>query len=234
MGDDIRYILALDSAVNGCGVCVYDCKSPDKSYTTIEPMSRGQAECLIPLVEATVKGSGLNFADIDLFATTIGPGTFTGLRVGLSAAKSYALALGKPLVGATTLQVLAAQYYKNATQPLCVLIESKRQDFYCQFFDGGKPEGKAQALGVEDILNIMRKKKYTIIGDGCVRFMSETSVDVEYLKGFENPDPLVLAELAFSQYKAGDIDGKIQPLYLRGADVSQPKNQPRALESSNK
>ena len=237
MPENARYVLALDSAVNGCGVCVYDGEEAVRLAKTVEPMMRGQAEALIPLVEDVIKQSGIDFSAIDLIATTVGPGTFSGLRVGLSAAKSYALALGKPLYGFSTLEVIALNYANNVSGGvnICVLIESKRQDFYFQLFDHqAKPLSEPRALSGADVVDILRQSPCHIIGDGCGRFMAECqdkALNIQYVEGYDHPDPETLALMAFNAHKSGAVSCIVEPLYLRGADVSSPKNKPRTLEA---
>lgn len=239
MPENARYVLALDSAVNGCGVCIYDGKNKKPLIKILEPMMRGQAEALIPLVQNAINQSSIDFGDIGLVATTIGPGTFSGLRVGLSAAKSYALALEKPLYGFSTLELLAMNYANNVSEGtnICILIESKRQDFYFQLFDHqAKPLYEPSALGGADVAGIIKQQSLChIIGDGCGRFLAECqdkTLNIQYIEGFDCPDPETLAGMAFDAYVSGVAGHVVKPLYLRGADVSQPKVKPRTLEAS--
>ncbi|MCH7931874.1 MAG: tRNA (adenosine(37)-N6)-threonylcarbamoyltransferase complex dimerization subunit type 1 TsaB, partial [Proteobacteria bacterium] len=92
-------VLALDTATAACSVALWsDGTVLAQRFAT---MARGHAEALMPMVEAVMAEAGLAFADLDLVATTVGPGTFTGLRVGLAAARGLALAGGLPIVGVT-------------------------------------------------------------------------------------------------------------------------------------
>ena len=235
-----QYILALDSAVNGCGVCVYDAIN-DKPLSSISrPMHRGQAEALVPIVQECIKNSGVEFSALDLIATTKGPGTFTGLRVGLSAAQSFALSLSLPLIGFSTLEILAKAYIERGLpdSDICVLIESKRQDFYCQFFSAsGEKKSEPSALPSEEIVKQLTMNTFIIIGDGYERFSLENDIlalNHQFESGFEQPDPIILSKCAAESYLETDSLDKVDPLYLRGADVSQPKSKPRTLANSNK
>ncbi|MFP4313951.1 MAG: tRNA (adenosine(37)-N6)-threonylcarbamoyltransferase complex dimerization subunit type 1 TsaB [Alphaproteobacteria bacterium] len=236
MPDDCAYVLAIDSAVRGCGVCVYDTKSPSQSVRRHIDVSRGQAETLIPLVEESMQKSGIGFEQIGLMACTRGPGSFTGVRVGISAAKSYALALSIPLIGVSTLELMARQYYnKQEATPnhLCVLLESKRTEFYCQIFEGnGEAQSAPAALSAQDIGKLCAQDT-VFIGDGFARFSKEMDSDFsgQYVEGFEYPDPFILAEMGFECFQNDqNISESIAPLYLRNADVSAPKTLPRQLE----
>ncbi|MCK5284311.1 MAG: tRNA (adenosine(37)-N6)-threonylcarbamoyltransferase complex dimerization subunit type 1 TsaB, partial [Alphaproteobacteria bacterium] len=131
-----RTVLALDTAMSGCSVCVYN-SDKDELVSKSKSMVRGQAEHLVPLVEEVMLDVGLDYQELDAVITTVGPGAFTGLRIGLSTARSLALALSIPIYGITTLQVLALEYVQRCDLKgqLVVLIETKRDDFYVQVFD---------------------------------------------------------------------------------------------------
>ncbi|MFN3701368.1 MAG: tRNA (adenosine(37)-N6)-threonylcarbamoyltransferase complex dimerization subunit type 1 TsaB [Alphaproteobacteria bacterium] len=251
-----HYILGLDSAMNGCGAALFNTQAPDKSCAQTLPMMRGQAEALVPLAQAIVTKSGAHFQDIGLIVTTIGPGTFTGLRVGMSAAKSFALALGVPLIGVTTLDVLAHMYFdamndkdRNASDELvCVLIETKRADYYVQIFDRNlKAVSAPQALELPPLKALLASqidqgKRGVLIGDACGRFWEECTQDGAFPDGFKplapelscifhQPDPLILAQIGLERYRSCGAAPPIEPLYLRGADVSTPKTPPRKIAS---
>ena len=101
-------ILAIDTALDACAAGVLDTDADRLIAQESQAMKRGHAEALMPLIARVMKASGIAFADLDRIAATTGPGSFTGLRVGLSAARGIALAAGKPVVGLTTLAAYAA------------------------------------------------------------------------------------------------------------------------------
>ena len=101
-------ILAIDTALDACAAAVLDTAASKVIAQESQPMKRGHAEALMPLIARVMKASGIAFAALDRIAVTTGPGSFTGLRVGLSAARGIALAAGKPVVGVTTLTAYAA------------------------------------------------------------------------------------------------------------------------------
>jgi len=238
-GDSPAIILGIDSAMNGCGAAIYFVNDPARNVSVTIPMERGQAEALVPLVKDIVARAGIAFSDIDLIVTTRGPGTFTGLRVGLSAARSFALALDVPLLAVSTLEALARGYLDSTegdfTGAVAVIIESKRSDYYFQLFDAkGVALGTPEALSASEIIKEIEEYKGIIIGDAQARFADE--IPLINLSGFNlakeegtQPDPLALARLGAEPC----LDESYQdssPLYLRGADVSQPKVGPRKIE----
>lgn len=218
--------------MNGCGVGLYDRSAPERSAAHYVPMIRGQAEALIPLVQEVLAEANTSFADLDMIAVSKGPGAFTGLRVGLSAARSFALALDIPLAGVSTLDVLASAFFAGNTledgKTLGVLIETKRSDYYFQsFMPGGAPHSEPQALESQTLQDIVMANDITLIGDALERFESEMGTKPRCIDGYAHLNPLTLAILGYERLLEGRIDA--HPLYLRGADVSQPKAATRIL-----
>src|SRR2546421_190197 len=91
-------ILAIDTALDACAAGILDTDAGKLIALESQPMKRGHAEALMPLIAKLMKDSGIAFAGLDRIAVTTGPGSFTGLRVGLSAARGIALAASKPAV----------------------------------------------------------------------------------------------------------------------------------------
>ena len=101
-------VLAIDTALEACSAAIFDSERDEIVARESIPMPRGHAEALMPLVARVMAASGLDFERIDRFAVTTGPGSFTGLRVGIAAARGLGLAAGKPVVGVTTFTAFAA------------------------------------------------------------------------------------------------------------------------------
>src|SRR5277367_540029 len=99
-----------------------------------EPTARGHQERLAPMTRDLMARAGLNFAALDRIGVTVGPGSFTGLRVGLAFAKGLAFALGQPCVGVGTLEALAASL--GADGPTAAVIDAGRGRVYLQLFEG--------------------------------------------------------------------------------------------------
>jgi len=107
-------ILAIDTALDACSAAILDTRSTRLIAHESLPMQRGHAEALMPLIARVIKKAALSFAELDRIAVTTGPGSFTGLRVGLAAARGIALAAAKPVVGLTTLTAFAAPYVSES------------------------------------------------------------------------------------------------------------------------
>src|SRR5262249_38124743 len=103
-------VLAIDTALEACSAAVLDTERGGIVASESIPMVRGHAEALMPLVARVMQKADLAFPALDRVAVTVGPGSFTGLRVGVAAARGIAVAAGKPAVGLTTLAAYAAPY----------------------------------------------------------------------------------------------------------------------------
>ncbi len=226
-------VLALDTAMNGCGACVYR-DSDGVAVTKAMPMPRGQAEHLVPLIESVLAEAGVAYEELDGVVTTVGPGAFTGLRIGISTARSLALALDIPVYGITTLQVFALQYVQehDFEGQLAVLIETKRDDFYVQRFDSaGKALDEACALPAEDVARYLGEAPGVVIGDAIERFqdvLGDEASKGSYESAYELPDTLVMAQ-ALVQGVSEIIHENPVPVYLRDADVSKSRKPQRVL-----
>src|SRR5580698_179778 len=138
-------VLGLDTALGACSAAVT--RDGEVLAHVSEPMLRGHQERLAPLVQELMATAGLPFAALDRVGVTVGPGSFTGLRVGLAFAKGLGLALGKPCVGVGTLEALAASHPGPGLA--AAVIDAKRGQVYLQVFQDGKPVMAPDVLPVE-------------------------------------------------------------------------------------
>src|SRR6266576_148467 len=146
-------ILAIDTALDACAAGVLDTAQNKLIAQESQAMKRGHAEALMPLIARVMKQSGVAFSALDRIAATTGPGSFTGLRVGLSAARGIALAAGKPVVGVTTLTAYAAPIVsENGEHPVLSAIDARHDHVYFQMVSGdGNSPIKIDAQPAPDI-----------------------------------------------------------------------------------
>lgn len=131
-------VLAIDTALAVCAAAVLDTEGPGMRASESLPMLRGHAEALMPLVARVMDAAKLEFAELDRIAVTTGPGSFTGLRVGIAAARGIALAAGKPAVGLSTLAAYAApQIAQDDSIPVVAAIDARHDQIYLQVFGAG-------------------------------------------------------------------------------------------------
>lgn len=131
-------ILAIDTALAACAVAVLDTEKGARSTSETVPMLRGQAEALMPMIARVMDEMNIEFSELDRIAVTVGPGSFTGLRVGISAARGIALAASKPAVGLSTLAAYAAPHIaQDDTLPVVAVIDARHDHVYMQVFGAG-------------------------------------------------------------------------------------------------
>jgi len=131
-------VLAIDTALEACSAAVLDTERGAITAHETIAMLRGHAEALMPLIARVMERAGLDFAALDRIAVTTGPGSFTGLRVGIAAARGLALATGKPAVGLSTLAAYAAPLIAaDDTLPVVSAIDARHDHVYLQVFGPG-------------------------------------------------------------------------------------------------
>src|ERR1700691_1706726 len=128
-------VLAIDTALGACSAAVLDTEYGGILASESLPMVRGHAEALMPLLRRVMSEAGMAFPDIHRVAVTTGPGSFTGLRVGIAAARGIALAADKPAVGLSTLSAYAAPHMAaNEGFPVVAAIDARHAHVYLQVF----------------------------------------------------------------------------------------------------
>jgi tRNA threonylcarbamoyladenosine biosynthesis protein TsaB len=131
-------ILALDTALDACAAAVLDTERRDLVASETQPMTRGHAEALMPMIARVMEAARLEFSDLDRIAVTTGPGSFTGVRVGIAAARGLALAAGKPAIGLTTLAAFTAPHVAAGFAGTVVpVIDARHGQIYMQVFGPG-------------------------------------------------------------------------------------------------
>jgi tRNA threonylcarbamoyladenosine biosynthesis protein TsaB len=162
-------ILAIDTALDACAAGVLDTESGEMIARESLAMKRGHAEALMPLIARVIKTSGLGFANLDRIAVTTGPGSFTGLRVGLSAARGIALAAEKPVVGITTLAAYAAPVVNQAGEhPVISAIDARHDHVYLQVVAGnGAPLVWPRVAAVAEALDAARFGAPHLVGNAA-------------------------------------------------------------------
>ncbi len=145
-------ILALDTAASWCSVAVYDSDGDLVLADVSENIGKGHAEVLMTYVERALTEAKLSLRDMDRMAVNIGPGSFTGVRIGVSAVRGFALALGVPALGITAFEALAAESrLTKPEKPVLVLLDAHRGEIYAQSFDAkGLPGAKPLVLSREE------------------------------------------------------------------------------------
>ena len=191
-------------------------------------MSRGHAEALVPLVRELCASTGTDLSGIDLVAVTVGPGSFTGVRTGIAAARGFALATGAPAVGVSSLQAVAYSARQAGSPSVLVVLDTRRADFFAQLFDSdAQPCGDPAVLDAGAIQDLIRMNAPVVVGNAVARFRSEhVGPDMDegmFASGPGVPDPADVALLAerilYGNRVASDT---LSPLYLRAPEAKIP------------
>src|SRR5215210_216039 len=160
-------VLAIDTALAACSAAVFDAERGEFLATESLEMLRGHAEALLPLVARVMQGAQTRFVDLHRIAVTTGPGSFTGLRVGISAARAIALATGRPAIGVTTLEAYAAPYLASGEGPVAVAIDARHRHVYLQVFAAdGETLVAARIAGLAEAV-AAAKGAARVIGSGA-------------------------------------------------------------------
>ena len=198
-------------------------------------MSRGQSERLMPMVREVLSEAGADFPDLDLLAVTTGPGAFTGLRIGLAAARGMALAGDLACFGVTTLDAVAAGVSETERQKANVLVvlDSKRAEVYAQAFRSDlRPLSEAQALMPADLAALMANgegdaDRVLVAGDGAgqvIQALKDKGIEAVLSTAPGVPDAATVAAIAAERWSSGQPAEPLRPLYLRPPDAKASKN----------
>jgi tRNA threonylcarbamoyladenosine biosynthesis protein TsaB len=194
--------------------------------------THGQAEALLPLVDRAMREAGQMAATLDLVVATVGPGSFTGIRVGLAAARGIALATGARLLGVTSFDAVAVRAARNnrsETPSLLVALESRREDLYVQFFDPHgdplrEPVAIMPVLFREVVAATIGSNSLLIAGDAAKRAVAalEQRRDTAILED-SAPGAVGALRAGLRLLRLGKAADAPRPLYLRPPDVTLPE-----------
>src|ERR671912_1455791 len=218
-------ILAIDTALSACAACVMDAGAPEPiSFETIV-MERGHAEALLPLVDRVVSKAEGGVSGLDRVAVTVGPGSYTGLRVGIAAARAIGLAAHVPVVGVTTLSaLLAALVVDENRRVLAAAIDARHGQVYFQSIaPGGQSIVAPTLVRVREAARLIGSGPTAIVGSGAGAVAAETAGVEVAVQAKSFPDILWVARLGLV---ADPSTALPKPLYLRGPDA-KPQDQAR-------
>jgi tRNA threonylcarbamoyladenosine biosynthesis protein TsaB len=211
-------ILAIDTASAACsvGVSADDARPP---VTVSEIIGRGHAERLLGMVRAAMGEAGLRVADLDRIAVSIGPGSFTGVRVGIAAARGFALVTGCPVVGIGSLAVLAERARALAgPRPVLAILDARRGEVYAQSFDRhGAPLGPPEVAAAE-LIAVRVDQKTLLAGAGVDQILAELGQFDEARVVHRDAAPDIAALLRLARAAPAPASAP-RPLYLRPPDA---------------
>jgi tRNA threonylcarbamoyladenosine biosynthesis protein TsaB len=215
-------VFALDTSGPACSVAVW--ADGIVLAREGESMARGHAARLMPLAEAAVRKAGIGWRDVGLFAATVGPGAFTGIRIGLAAVGGLALAAERPIVGITSFEAVLAGIppERLAGRTAAIVIDTRRGDQFVQLFDAaGAAVGQAQLADDAALAHLARGRRLLLAGDGAERAaaMLAGGPAIEVVREAAAIDPAAVAAAAAARPERARPFPPA-PLYLRPPDVT--------------
>jgi tRNA threonylcarbamoyladenosine biosynthesis protein TsaB len=216
-------VLAIDTALAACSAAVLDSEQNAIIAGETRMMERGHAEALVPLIASIMEKAALAFRQIDRIAVTVGPGSFTGLRVGISAARAIALAAGKPAVGVSTLAAYAAPCIaQDDAIPVVAAIDARHDHVYLQVFgSGGRTLIAPCIVGVRDAAQAASENAW-LVGSAAQLVAAgwpAGKTPPAMIEPRPAPDVAWVARLGAA---ATESNSPPRPLYLRAPDA-QPQ-----------
>lgn len=215
-------ILAIDTALGACSACVLD--SSDSAPLAIEQtaMERGHAEALMPMIErimATIEGG---FSSLDRVAVTIGPGSYTGLRVGISAARAIALAAGIPAVGVSTLAASAAPFIgREGGRVVAAAVDARHGQVWFQALNAqGKQLVSVRQVNHRDAARAIGAGPVSLVGSAALAVANEAwaiGLDALVVDDAKAPDVTWVARLGMI---ADPENAPPRPLYLKAPETT--------------
>jgi tRNA threonylcarbamoyladenosine biosynthesis protein TsaB len=221
-------ILAMDSATSACSAAIWN--AGGLIAHDYSPMNRGQAEALAPMIQGVLAEAGISVGELEGLAVTVGPGAFTGVRIGLAMARGLAIASGVKLCGLGTMEVVAGGLDEAEREGKSVLValKTKRADIYVQGFGPDlDPISTPAACLPEALADLVPPGPLLVAGDEgplVTELLGEDGVECGLSSGPALPDAAVIARLAARRI-AGD--GPLlapEPIYLRPLDVTPPSS----------
>lgn len=226
-GSDGLRILAIDTALEACAACVATDDSDDLLAEESMPLVRGHAEALLPLIERIMARVEGGFEGLDRIAVTVGPGSYTGLRVGLSAARAIGLAANIPVVGVTTLSaLLAPQLALNGEATIVAAIDARHGAVYLQAMSVA--EGVVippRHVALEEAVALLGRRPAILTGSGAPALAAVAGAAGVPVEVAETGAPQI-AWVASLGLVADPDQALPRPLYLRGPDA-QPQDHAR-------
>jgi tRNA threonylcarbamoyladenosine biosynthesis protein TsaB len=223
-------ILALDTSGSNCSVCIIDDNSVIAEFNVNSGTTHSQN--LMPMINDMIKYAIISLEDIDVFACSIGPGSFTGLRIGIATIKGMALSLNKPAIGVPSLVGLAYNipYFKGL---ICPIIDAKNNNVYSGVFEYANNPilmGSYISADLDTLINVLKQKENDIlfVGDGAVSYKDKLVEEFGERALFtpihlNNQLSISIAKAALDKAKLGEYDdyNTLSPLYLKKSQAER-------------
>ncbi len=213
-------ILSIDASTTGCSVALFDRFNLISSAES--RIDRSSAEMLTTLIDNVLKCGKVDKKELDAIAVAKGPGSYTGLRIAVSTAKGLAFALDKPLLSFGTLELLAHQVFGFSGDLLCPLIDARRMEVYCAFFDANSKkiisEVEAIIINSDSFQDILDNNKVLFFGEGSAKCEEVIKhPNAIFLNEIILPSAVYSGKICYDKYISGDFEDLtlFEPNYLK-------------------
>lgn len=214
-------LLSIDTSIRGCSVAVHENSVLLASYDL--HTDRSSSSMLTTLMESAVSHAGFTLNDLNAIAVAKGPGSYTGLRVGVSSAKGLCYALDKPLIAVNTLEAMALQLTSFYTEYLlCPMIDARRMEVYTAVFDSTNhfvQDTQAIVMDENSFLDLLSEHKIVFFGDGAAKCekMLGNHPNAVFPKKEIRPSAITIGELAAKAFENQHFEdvAKFEPYYLK-------------------
>lgn len=229
-------ILGMDtSSVNATVALMNDSKlvaeyliSNDRTHSVI----------IMPLLEDMLKKSGISLSDVDVFAVVTGPGSFTGLRIGIATVKTLAQACGKPVIGVNSLESLAGNFAMCGDTVICPIIDARHEEVYNALYENGACIKEPAVIGLDELFAELEAcgKNVVFCGDGVINYAEKinSAANDKWSIAPQNlsmQKASSLCQLAYGRALRGDYDNlyTLLPLYLRRSQAEREQERKKQI-----
>ncbi|PIR39099.1 MAG: tRNA (adenosine(37)-N6)-threonylcarbamoyltransferase complex dimerization subunit type 1 TsaB [Alphaproteobacteria bacterium CG11_big_fil_rev_8_21_14_0_20_39_49] len=217
-------ILSVDTTCGDCSVSLL--KDGNIACEITQTESGKQAEQMISLIQTVLKNGGTNYKELDAIAVNIGPGSFTGVRIGLSGVKGINLVTGTPIVPVTSFESVAMQLdLKNNKKDILVALDAKRKQLYVQLFRANlEPLTPPELISYDQITKFNKNNEIILTGNGSMLvadILSANNCNYEVINKNAASESVSIAYAAYKKFKANDYPKIISPLYIRKPDAKK-------------
>lgn len=210
-------LLAIDCAASLCAACVFDADAGEELGRELRDLGKGHAEHLMAVIETALQAGSVGYPDLDAVAVSIGPGSFTGLRVGVSTARGLALALKVSAIGVTTLEALAAEgAHAFPGRAVLAALDAGREEIHAALYDKELVEAYGPSVAtLAEAVTMAVNADAILVGTAAPQIAQSAG------RVFDTGPVAATADIAtYARLAAAKGPGeKPKPLYLRGADA---------------
>lgn len=220
-------IFAMDTSTLTATVAVLTDEKLLGEFSVSNKLTHSQT--IMPMTDTLLKTASLTLNDIDVFAVSVGPGSFTGLRIGMATVKTFAQALNKPIIGVSSLDAVAHSFsFTDAV--ICPVMDARRSEVYNALYRNGREIVAPRALHIDKLLEELKNEKVIFAGDGVLIHKDKLAVSPDWSIA---PQHLLLPKASSLAYAAqiralnNDFDDlyNLNPVYLRKSQAEREREE---------